>query len=380
MATLALTRLLSRRWLILATIMASALAGQSAILQSIHVRKAFGRTFATNVNLGACEPKSAALVAAPHHHNAFYSVVLPLVVQPLDVRLLAVLVAVYSTSELWLVNFGLLSCNMVSRLFSFRIATLNVFCRPPYQFMPHRIRYLLIQIRNASDPMLLQEVDCFARALGVPTRQIETHDLLSGAASNEQLEAIDAILIGGSGDYSVVQGGPWLPRALTFLRDLVEFGKPMFASCWGFQALSKALGGEVVTDLNRAEVGTLEVTLTPQGSDDVVFGSCGNSFLATMGHQDIVMKLPPGAIHLARSQRVENQAFRIAGKPIYGTQFHPELDLAAFLARVRAYPQYVESIVGIPYEEFERGCQETPQSNRLLTRFAASIAPTRQAS
>jgi len=246
--------------------------------------------------------------------------------------------------------------------------------------MPHRIRYLLIQIRNADDPMLTQEIDCFARALGVPANQIETHDLLSGAASAKQLETTDAILIGGSGDYSVVQGGPWLPRALTFLRELVDIGKPLFASCWGFQALSKALGGEVVTDLNRAELGTLEVALTPEGKDDLVFGACGSSFLATMGHQDIVTKLPPGAIHLARTDRVENQAFRIAGKPIYGTQFHPELDLQAFLARVRAYPQYVESIVGKPYDEFERDCQETPKCNQLLARFAASIAPLRQTS
>ena len=68
--------------------------------------------------------------------------------------------------------------------------------------------------------------------------------------------------------------------------------KPAFASCWGFQALARALGGEVVTDLVRAEVGTFEIQLTAAGRSDPLFGPLGERFLAQLGHQDVVTRLP----------------------------------------------------------------------------------------
>ena len=61
------------------------------------------------------------------------------------------------------------------------------------------------------------------------------------------------MLIGGSGAYSATGEGKWLDRTLDLLRDLVEASQPTFASCWGFQAMARALGGHVVTDLQRAE-------------------------------------------------------------------------------------------------------------------------------
>ena len=67
--------------------------------------------------------------------------------------------------------------------------------------------------------------------------------------------------------------------------------------------------------------------------------------------------------------RVENQAFRLEHRPIYATQFHPELDRGALLERVRAYPEYIERITGISYELFVARCRESNQSSSLLRRF-----------
>jgi GMP synthase (glutamine-hydrolysing) len=92
-----------------------------------------------------------------------------------------------------------------------------------------------------------------------------------------------------------------------------------------------------------------------------------------MGHQDCVVTLPPGAVRLASSAKVANQAFRFPGKPIYCTQFHPELNREALLQRVRAYPQYVRSISGESIEEFANRCQETPRSDQLLRRFMLQL-------
>jgi GMP synthase (glutamine-hydrolysing) len=76
---------------------------------------------------------------------------------------------------------------------------------------------------------------------------------------------------------------------------------------------------------------------------------------------------------LASSARVRHQAFRFTGKPIYCTQFHPELDRTAMLERVRAYTEYVERIAGASYDEFVHDCRETPEANLLLRRFVELV-------
>lgn len=236
--------------------------------------------------------------------------------------------------------------------------------------LSRRLRYLLLQVRDPDDPMRQQEVQCFTRAIGCSDDQLRVFDLLGGVPSLAHLSRFDVVLLGGSGAYSVAEGGPWLPAALDAMQELYYTSKPTFASCWGFQAMAKAMGGEVVTDLSRAELGSVVVRLTQAGKQDPVFGGLGDEFLAAMGHQDVVERLPAEAILLASSDTVENQAFRFAGKPIYCTQFHPELDRGAFLERVAAYPRYVENIACMTPEAFARErCRETPVAARIMKRF-----------
>ena len=239
------------------------------------------------------------------------------------------------------------------------------------------IRFLLLQVRNPDDPMLRQEIGCFARCFACETGQIEVVDLLSGAPSREALDRADVVLLGGSGDYSVARGGPWLGAALDAMRQLYEESKPTFASCWGFQAMARALGGEVVTDRGRAEVGSVWLHLTEAGRRDPVFGHLDDRFQVLIGHEDIVTELPRGATLLASSDRVENEAFRFDGKPIYCTQFHPELSRADIVQRLITYPSYLPLAGAGSLEELERMTPETPHAERILTRFLELVmAPT----
>ncbi len=236
-----------------------------------------------------------------------------------------------------------------------------------------RLRYLLLQVRNPDDPMRDQEVRCFARVLNTPIESIQTHDLLSGPPTQPLLAKCDLVLLGGSGDYSVAAGGAWLEPVLEAMRELYEAGKPTFASCWGFQAMARALGGTVVTDLTRAELGTIPLELTEEGRSDAVFGVLPLKFPAHAGHQDIVDALPPNAVRLAEGPRTLNQAFTFPGKPIYCTQFHPELTRQTFLERLDQYPTYVERILGCSLEAFAKTVQETPEANQLLGRFVEVV-------
>ncbi|MGI9456293.1 MAG: type 1 glutamine amidotransferase [Aeoliella sp.] len=237
----------------------------------------------------------------------------------------------------------------------------------------NELRYLLFQVRKREDPMREQEIDCFASALGCDAQQIEVLDLIHEIPTAERLHDADAVLMGGSGDFSVAEGGDWLEAALASMRHLHEIAKPTFGSCWGFQAMARALGGKVITDMGRAEIGNHEIRLTDAGRADPLFGPLGESFFAHEGHQDIVTQLPAGATLLASTKGVNNQAFTFPGRPIYCTQFHPELSRCAFLERVTQYPEYVERIAGVPLETFATQIHETPNANELLGRFVQHV-------
>lgn len=231
------------------------------------------------------------------------------------------------------------------------------------------LRCLLLQVRDPDDPMSGHEVASFERALAPRAVRIEIFDLLGRPLTPADLEGLDLVLMGGSGAYSAATGGPWFPTALESLRAVHASGVPAFASCWGFQAMAVAMGGEVVNDRSRSEIGTHSLRLTPAGHDDPVFGHLGARFKAQMGHEDLVKTLPERATLLASSARVVNQAYRFEDAPVYCTQFHPELDVAGIKARLSAYPRYLAEVTGETYEEIVARLEETPGATRLLTRF-----------
>ena len=218
-----------------------------------------------------------------------------------------------------------------------------------------------------------QEVRSFARALQCNLAQIRTFDLLTKSLHIAEIQAVDMLLIGGSGDYSAAGDGEWLERALDSLRELHAAGKPTFASCWGFQALARALGGRVIHDFPNAEVGTINLRLTDEGRHDPIFQSLGDEFQAQAGHEDHVVELPADAVLLASSDKVTEQAYRIANRPIYATQFHPELNRDDLLGRLGAYPSYVQRIAGQTVAEFSEHCHDTPQAEALLRKFADQV-------
>jgi len=239
--------------------------------------------------------------------------------------------------------------------------------------MSSTLRFLLLQTRNAGDAMAAQEVRCFARALGCAESAICVFDLLRGIPSRSQLDGVDMLLLGGSGHYSAAGQNAWLDGILDCLREIHRLSKPTFASCWGFQAMARALGGECIRDLPNAELGTIDLTLTDSGLTDPIFSHLPPTFAAQAGHEDHVVALPPDAVLLTISARVAEQAFRIRDRPIYCTQFHPELDRTAMLERLAAYPEYVERIAQMPYHTFMRSVRETPEANSLLNHFIDNV-------
>lgn len=235
-------------------------------------------------------------------------------------------------------------------------------------------RYLLIQARNPGDPAREDEHRCFAARLSLPESAITPVDLLRQRLHRGLLEGADAVLVGGAGQYSVLDDLPEVRAFIDFLADISQDGPPVFASCFGFQALVLGLGGEVIEDAEHAEVGSYPLQPTEAARADAVFGHLPAPFIAQLGHKDRAARLPEGVEHLASSERAPFQALRVTGRPVYATQFHPELTWEDNRNRFLRYMAEYGSLFGAEAAQRQLDSHRPgPEANDLLPRFAAAF-------
>lgn len=249
---------------------------------------------------------------------------------------------------------------------------------PSHRIGPVPAPYLLLQSRDATDPVRALEVEGFAAALGVPVGALEVVDLLARAPTAAEVRGARAVLLGGSGDYSVLDPFPWVARAVGSLRDeVLPSGTPTFASCFGFQLLVLALGGAMERDPARREVGSVEVTRLAGADRDPLFHPLPPVFVVQAGHTDRASAVPPGAVALAGNAACPVQAFRVVGAPVWATQFHPEIDERSFPARWRAYAAKYPPAAGAGAADapaFLATLRPSPHASALLKRFALLVA------
>jgi GMP synthase (glutamine-hydrolysing) len=80
--------------------------------------------------------------------------------------------------------------------------------------------------------------------------------------------------------------------------------------------------------------------------------------------------MPNGCLHLASSERAPFQAFRIPGKPIWATQFHPELTGEENRLRFDRYRQGYGSVMSEAEQQLTLSrFRESPETETLIARF-----------
>ena len=236
--------------------------------------------------------------------------------------------------------------------------------------------YLLLQSRDPTDPMRDHEVLCFAAGLGVSRAGIHVVDMLARVPTADEIAGACGVLMGGSGDYSSLDPFPWIDRMTDYVRTvLLPSGTPTFASCFGLQITTLALGGQMMRDPANREVGSIEIHVTPAAVDDPLFAPVPTTFVGQAGHTDRAVATPPGATLLASSDRCPVNAFRVAGKPYWAMQFHPELDPDSLAKRYMAYMEKyppADLPAGVPLSEapFLKRLRPSVHATRLLQRFA----------
>ena len=148
-------------------------------------------------------------------------------------------------------------------------------------------------------------------------------------------EGIDALMpMGGHMGALDDHIAAWLPNERAMLADAAARDIPIFAICLGAQLVAAALGGEV-SRAQTPEIGVYEITST--GITDPVFELTGAAPV-TQWHEDMVTRLPDGAVTLASSPLCANQIYRFGSKS-YAVQFHPEVDAAM----VRSWEDYADN-------------------------------------
>ncbi|MGB0640277.1 MAG: glutamine amidotransferase-related protein, partial [Myxococcota bacterium] len=231
-----------------------------------------------------------------------------------------------------------------------------------------------LQARRQGDRVRNEEHAAFADRLGVENSQVQQVDILEDNLTIDILKDCDAVLVGGAGEFGVVDPIEPVAQMIKFLVAATERTHPIFASCFGFQALVSGLGGEVIEDEDRAEVGTYMLKTTEFASANPVFGGLPQNFKAQLGHKDRAVRLPECVSPMASSELCPYQAFSIPGTPVYATQFHPELTWKDNRLRFERYMEHYGRLFG--QEEAQRkldGHVPSPEANELLDRFVSRI-------
>lgn len=234
-------------------------------------------------------------------------------------------------------------------------------------------RDVLVSLRDPDDPMAAQELRCFRDTTGLAG--LEMVHAAEVALDDRLLESARLLIFGGSGAYSVLDTHGWVLRMLDFLVQVVDRKVPAWASCFGFQGLALALGGEVNRDDARQELGAFPIDLTPAGRADALFAGLPPTFHAQLGHHDHVDRLPKGVTLLATGRKIHNQAFKVDDAPFWASQFHPELNKATTTERWNYYrahyagdPEAAAAIDRVMAES-----PETLEVQAIMRRFVAFV-------
>ncbi|MPZ94290.1 MAG: glutamine-hydrolyzing GMP synthase [Propionibacteriales bacterium] len=122
----------------------------------------------------------------------------------------------------------------------------------------------------------------------------------------------------------VLSGGPqsvYAAGAPQVGADIFEAGVPVFGICYGFQAMAKALGG----DVRRTGVSEFGRTDVEVGDPGTLLSGLPEAQRVWMSHSDAVAAAPEGFTTLASSAGSAVAAFEDVGRGLAGVQWHPEV-------------------------------------------------------
>jgi GMP synthase (glutamine-hydrolysing) len=123
----------------------------------------------------------------------------------------------------------------------------------------------------------------------------------------------------------VLSGGPASvhdPGAPSFPEKLFDLHMPILGICYGMQAMTKALGGNVKV-AEKGEFGRTDLMVVGDGG--TLLGGLPREQTCWMSHRDSVYEAPEGFTPIAASPGSPVAALENHENSLYGIQFHPEV-------------------------------------------------------
>ncbi|GHU05596.1 GMP synthase [Alphaproteobacteria bacterium] len=148
-------------------------------------------------------------------------------------------------------------------------------------------------------------------------REAGIDSLFDDAARTAEL----VILLGGPIGVYECDAYPFLDDEIALAQDRIREGRPLLGICLGAQIMARALGARVFPAPVR-ELGWARLRLTEEGRRSVLAELEGRHVLHWHGD---TYDPPIGAVHLAFSDRIAQQAFACGAKAL-ALQFHLEAE------------------------------------------------------
>ena len=185
------------------------------------------------------------------------------------------------------------------------------------------------------------------------------------------IEDVSGIIITGSHSM-VTERADWSEYTADWLRAAGTKNIPTLGICYGHQLIAQAYGGIVDYHPKGDEVGLAEIELTEDGKSDLLLGILPLVFKGYVSHSQTALKLPEGALILAKNGFEPHHAFRL-NQNIWCVQFHPEFNAEISRMYIDIEKEYL-SKAGYDMDVLHTSINESAYGKILLKRFVRLTA------
>jgi GMP synthase-like glutamine amidotransferase len=212
-------------------------------------------------------------------------------------------------------------------------------------------------VDNSITPSVYKPVEHWAAFLQVPFTSFRAPE---GRLPDLKNDFTHLILTGS--EASIVEREVWVDAEVDFVQEALNLDFPILGSCYGHQLLALALRGPAhVRKCPGPEIGWYPIDIRVKSG---LLGEEGTVY-AFSSHFDEAINLDEDFRILASTPGCPVQAFELKGRPVWGIQFHPEIDIPA--AR-----EFLRNLVDLGLKTsdlFAEALSMNPQDSGLIRRI-----------
>lgn len=181
----------------------------------------------------------------------------------------------------------------------------------------------------------------------------------------KDIDNYDHIILSGS-EESILNDIDWMDREMSLVREIIDKKIPTLGICFGHQVIVKALlGTGAVRRAHSPEIGWKKVNLE---TEDRIFEGINEEFYTYVAHFDEVYNLSKEIVVLASSEMCNAHAFKVKDAPVWGVQFHPEIDIDSGKKFIRDL-EHEHPELEMDFDVIIRDAKDSGISERLFGNF-----------